>query len=80
LIRRFAVFLSRHMPCEDCGASVERASAESHVCDPERLLDFQMFKMRDRIVRFDEVFREYLDGNLGRFEVWLAARDVRRTT
>jgi hypothetical protein len=39
-----------------------------------------MFKMRDRIVRFDEVFREYLDGNLGRFEVWLAARDVRRTT
>lgn len=72
------MFLSRHMPCEDCGVSVERATAESHVCDPARLLDFQMFKMRDKILRFDDILREYLDGNQGKFEVWLAARDVRR--
>lgn len=72
------MFLSRHMPCEDCGVSVERATAESHVCDPASLLDFQMFKMRDRILRFDDIFREYLDGSQGKFEVWLAARDVRR--
>lgn len=72
------MFLSRHMPCEDCGESVERTSAETHICDPNRLLDYQMFKMRDKIVRFDEVFQYYLESNEGRFEVWLAAQDVRR--
>lgn len=72
------MFLSRHMPCEECGVSIERATAEMHVCDPGRLLDFQMFKLRDRILRFDEILREYLDCNEGRFEVWLAAREVRR--
>ena len=79
LIWRFAVFLSRHMPCDDCGESVERTAAESHVCNPERLLDYQMFRMRDEIAGFETKLHEHLDGSQGRFETWLAARDIRRT-
>ena len=37
------MFLSRFMPCTECGASVERAQTVEHRCDPERLLDFRMF-------------------------------------
>lgn len=73
------MFLSRHMPCEECGESVERTAVESHICDPERLLDYQIFRMRDEIAAFEHRFHRYLDDKLGRFEVWLARRDVRRT-
>lgn len=72
------MFLSRHMPCEECGESVDQTMAASHVCDPERLLDYRLFRMRDEIAGFEERLLEYLNGSQGRFEVWLAARDVRR--
>lgn len=72
------MFLSRHMPCEDCGESVERTAAAAHVCNPERLLDYQMFRMRDEIAAFETRLHDYLSGKKGRFEAWLAARDVRR--
>jgi len=77
---RFVVFLSRHMPCEECGESVDRSAATSHVCNPERLLDYRMFRMRDEINRFESRFQEFLSDSEGRFEAWLAARDVRRTS
>lgn len=73
------MFLSRHMPCEECGESVDRSAATSHVCNPERLLDYRMFRMRDEINRFESRFHEFLSDSRGRFEAWLAARDVRRT-
>jgi hypothetical protein len=73
------VFLSRHMPCEECGESVERTAAAAHVCNPERLLDYKMFRMRDEISAFESRLHDYLGGKKGRFEAWLAARDVRRT-
>ena len=76
---RFVVFLSRHMPCEECGESVDRSAATSHVCNPERLLDYRMFRMRDEINRFESRFHEFLSDSRGRFEAGLAARDVRRT-
>lgn len=74
------MFLSRHMPCEECGESVERTTADSHICNPERLLDYKMFRMRDEIGRFEARFHEHLNGSQGRFETWLAARDVRRSS
>lgn len=73
------MFLSSHMPCAECGASVERAAADSHTCDPQRRLEFQMEAMRAAIAAFDADLCEYLEGKQGRFEVWLAARDVRRS-
>jgi hypothetical protein len=49
------------MPCPECGASIGD-EAEEHVCDPEQLLDYAVFQLRDEI-----------DG-LGRFEAWDAER------
>lgn len=72
------MFFSRYMPCEQCGESLDRTSAASHQCDPERLAEYQMFGMRHGIAGFETRLREYLDRAHGRFEVWLAARHVRR--
>jgi hypothetical protein len=66
------------MACPECGASVERANQESHACDQGRRLDFQMMAMKPEVDAFEGRFREYLAGNEGHFEAWLAARDVRR--
>jgi len=58
---------------------VGRAAADAHTCDPRRRLEFQMQALRSSIAAFDTDLRDYLAGNEGRFEVWLAARDVRRS-
>ncbi|HSE69718.1 MAG TPA: hypothetical protein VLA97_03095 [Nocardioidaceae bacterium] len=73
------MFLSRFMPCSQCGESVDRTAAEAHRCDPERLLDYQMVGLRPEIDGFESSMRSFLDGSRGRFEVWLAARQVRDT-
>lgn len=72
------MFESRFMPCTECGASVERSETDAHRCEPERLLDFQMFGLRHDIAHLEHRVREHLNSSRGRFEVWLAARDVRR--
>ncbi|WP_457208063.1 hypothetical protein [Nocardioides sp. P5_C9_2] len=72
------VFRSRYMPCEDCGASVDRVGAPHHECSSERLADYRMFALRDDVARLETGVRHYLDTAAGRFECWLAARQVRR--
>ena len=62
------------MPCSTCGASVARAEADRHVCDPKRRLDFELFQLRHEIGAFEWLFREYLASPRGRFESWLAER------
>ena len=74
------MFLSRFMPCTECGASVERAQTDEHRCDPERLLDFRMFALRDEVAAFEANLTAFLDGPSGQFHRWLAARDVRGDT
>lgn len=73
------MFWSNYMPCADCGQSVPREESAAHSCDPVRRLDFQMVAMQREINAFDTELREYLSGNEGRFQVWLAAREVRRS-
>lgn len=68
---------SRFMPCAECGASVERAQTDAHVCDGERLLDFHLFQLRDEIVAFDAQLAAWLASARGRFAAWLAERDRR---
>jgi hypothetical protein len=68
---------SNYMPCEECGASVAAADREAHVCDPERLLEFRLFQMRDEIAGFEDGVRRYLDSPEGRFAQWLAERERR---
>ena len=68
-------FASRHMPCADCGASVAAEKREEHTCDPERVLEFRLFQLREGVAGFDTDLRGYLDSPEGRFEQWLAERD-----
>lgn len=69
---------SSHMPCPDCGASVEISARETHVCDPQRLLDYRMFQLRDEIEGLEDGLRDYFESPHGRFARWLAERE--RTT
>jgi hypothetical protein len=71
------VYQSRHMPCAECGASVERAAAAAHVCDAERLLDYHLFQLREEIAEFDAQLAEWLASARGRFAAWIAQRDRR---
>jgi hypothetical protein len=66
---------SRFMPCAECGASVERAKADAHVCDRDQLLDFHLFQLRDEIAGFDAQLAAWLASARGRFEAWLAERE-----
>jgi hypothetical protein len=68
----------QHLPCPDCGAAVERAHEDEHVCEPERLLDYRMFQLRGEIAGVDDEFATYLESPRGRFAVWLAERDRHR--
>lgn len=71
------MFPSRFMPCSECGASVARSATDEHRCDPERLVDFRMFGLREEVAAFEERLLAFLDSPHGRFHQWLAARDVR---
>lgn len=74
------MFSSKYMPCAECGASVERSLFDSHACVAERRLDYQMFCLRTEIADFEKQLRVYLETRHGRFESFVAARDVRRRT
>jgi hypothetical protein len=71
-------YASRHMPCAECGASVETSKRDEHTCDPERLLEYRLFQLRDEVASFDDRLRGYLESAHGRFAQWLAERDRRR--
>lgn len=66
---------SSHMPCPECGASVAAAKRGEHVCDPERLLDYRMFQLRDEVAGFESALRGWLESAHGRFEQWCAERE-----
>jgi len=70
----------RHVPCSDCGAAVERSREDEHVCNRDRLLDYQMFQLRDGIEAVGAELAAYLDSPRGRFELWCAERDRRNQT
>ena len=69
---------SRHVPCERCGASVERRALREHVCDEERRLDYAVFQLRERVAAFDVDLAAWLDSPRGRFEQFYAERSRRR--
>ncbi len=73
------MFWSRYMSCPACGEAVDQTAGAAHSCNPERRADFVMATLRDDIDAFEEHMRQFLDGPHGRFEAWLAAREVRRT-
>ena len=68
----------RYMPCSDCGAAVESVRRDEHVCDRARLVDYQMFHLRDDVGGVEGEVGEYFDSPRGRFELWWAERERRR--
>ena len=66
---------SAHMPCPECGASLERHGGADHVCDEQRLLEFRLFQARDEIAAFDTQLTDWLASAGGRFATWIAERD-----
>ncbi len=68
------MFGSQFMPCPECGASVPRTKRESHLCEQDRRLDYQMFQLRHEVGRFDAELADYLGSPRGRFELWYAMR------
>jgi hypothetical protein len=69
----FSLPVPRHMPCERCGASIERDDL-AHTCDDERRLQFELFPLRAEIEMFDEHLRRWLETACGRFERFYAER------
>jgi hypothetical protein len=63
---------SRHMPCPDCGASVDQQADEDHECDPEQKLDYEMFQLREEVAAFEKGLWGYLLSSQGEFEVFYA--------
>jgi hypothetical protein len=57
---------------------VDTAVPDPHECAPERRVDFQMFHLREEVAALESRITAYLGSNHGRFEAWLAARQVRR--
>jgi hypothetical protein len=57
--------------------SIQRADADSHVCESEQLLDFRLFQLREEIAAFDAQLAAWLASARGRFAEWLAERDRR---
>jgi hypothetical protein len=71
------MFRSRYMPCEECGASLDRTVRRENECSSERRAEFEMFGLRGEVAELDSGVRHYLATAAGRFETWLAARHVR---
>src|SRR5205823_575293 len=49
-----------------------------HVGERGRLLDYQMFQLRDEVAAVESELGAYLDSPSGRFELWWAERERRR--
>lgn len=65
------------MPCPECGASVEVAAEAEHVCNPDRLVDFELFRLRAEISSLGTEIEEYFSSAQGRFEQWYAEHERR---
>lgn len=74
-----ASFGSRFMPCLECGASVEQDALEAHACEIDRKADFELFQLRCGVAAFEDDVGAFLESARGRFELWYAARERRRS-
>jgi hypothetical protein len=64
----------RYMPCERCGASVDRHSQAAHECELERRLDFLVVQLGMDVDSFEDGFAAWLATPRGRFELFYAER------
>ena len=70
------MFSPPHMPCSDCGASIERGKEEEHERDPERKREYETFQfLRDEMALFDEELDEFFALSDTQLDAWLAAKE-----
>lgn len=72
------MFIPAYMPCEECGAPVKRDERDEHVCDPERKLDYEMFRLREEVSSFDAHLACWLASPHGQFEIFCAERERKK--
>lgn len=70
------MFSFSRVPCPECGEAVDQPQADAHTCDPQRRLEFQLRALQGEVLAFDRQLEEWLSSREGRFQVWLAAREV----
>ena len=46
------LFTPRHMPCTECGYSLDSHVEASHTCAPERLIAFTLFSLQESTASF----------------------------
>ncbi len=70
----FAFFAhSKYMPCPGVRhVAGGRGAGTSTSATSERRIDFQMFRLRGQIARFELELAQFLDTPAGRFETWYA--------
>ena len=68
------MFVSRYIACAECGALIERDGSDSHDCQPEQWIEFQVSHVRRELERLEEEFQAFLVTPQGSFEVWYAQR------
>ena len=67
---------SRYTPCPDCGAPVPvDEEADSHECERQRYVEYQMLLLRLQIAAFEQQFNDWLHTPNGRFAAYYAARE-----
>jgi hypothetical protein len=65
------------MPCDRCGASVERGREALHTCDDERAHAFELFPLLPELGLFEPQLSAWLASPQGRFERFYAERTRR---
>lgn len=61
--------------CDRCGACVLRTELDTHACDPERRLDFELVRLQPGVVAFFKAdWPGWLESTAGLFEQMYAER------
>ena len=74
----FGLVQPQYRPCGECGASVPVSEEDTHECDRQRWLDYQMFQHRGGVAQLEVELGVWLETPHGRFAVFYAERQRRR--
>ena len=74
----FGFVQPQYRPCGECGASVPVSEEDTHECDRQRWLDYQMVQHRAGVAQLEVELGVWLETPHGRFAVFYAERQRRR--
>jgi hypothetical protein len=74
----FGFVQPQYRACGECGASVPVSEEDTHECDRQSWLDYQMFQHRGGVAQLEVELGVWLETPHGRFAVFYAERQRRR--